>query len=245
MNPASPAARILVVEDEPKLAQLLADYLHAAGFEVECLDNGLTALDRLRAAPPDLMLLDLMLPGLDGLSLCRALRSFSSLPVIMLTARVEESDRLLGLEIGADDYICKPFSPREVVARVRTVLRRSQPAAAAPAAAIPADSQATPFMLDPDTLTASYHGHELELTRVEFRLLEVLVDSPRRVFSRDQLLGHVYDDHRVVSDRTVDSHIKNLRKKLKAASTDGSDWIRSVYGVGFALDPNHEGPPAA
>ena len=127
MNPASPAARILVVEDEPKLAQLLADYLHAAGFEVECLDNGLTALDRLRAAPPDLMLLDLMLPGLDGLSLCRALRSFSSLPVIMLTARVEESDRLLGLEIGADDYICKPFSPREVVARVRTVLRRSQP----------------------------------------------------------------------------------------------------------------------
>ncbi|MCG9025583.1 response regulator [Laribacter hongkongensis] len=236
MIPSSPPARILVVEDEPKLAQLLADYLHAAGFEVECLDNGLTALDRLRAAPPDLMLLDLMLPGLDGLSLCRALRSFSSLPVIMLTARVEESDRLLGLEIGADDYICKPFSPREVVARVRTVLRRSQPAAAAPAAAIPADSQATPFMLDPDTLTASYHGHELELTRVEFRLLEVLVDSPRRVFSRDQLLGHVYDDHRVVSDRTVDSHIKNLRKKLAQVQPD-ADPIRSVYGVGYKFEP--------
>ena len=213
MIPSSPPARILVVEDEPKLAQLLADYLHAAGFEVECLDNGLTALDRLRAAPPDLMLLDLMLPGLD-----------------------EESDRLLGLEIGADDYICKPFSPREVVARVRTVLRRSQPAAAAPAAAIPADSQATPFMLDPDTLTASYHGHELELTRVEFRLLEVLVDSPRRVFSRDQLLGHVYDDHRVVSDRTVDSHIKNLRKKLAQVQPD-ADPIRSVYGVGYKFEP--------
>ena len=231
MNPASPAARILVVEDEPKLAQLLADYLHAAGFEVECLDNGLTALDRLRAAPPDLML-----PGLDGLSLCRALRSFSSLPVIMLTARVEESDRLLGLEIGADDYICKPFSPREVVARVRTVLRRSQPAAAAPAAAIPADSQAAPFLLDPDTLMASYHGQELELTRVEFRLLEVLVASPRRVFSRDQLLGHVYDDHRVVSDRTVDSHIKNLRKKLAQVQPD-ADPIRSVYGVGYKFEP--------
>ena len=154
----------------------------------------------------------------------------------MLTARVEESDRLLGLEIGADDYICKPFSPREVVARVRTVLRRSQPAAAAPAAAIPADSQATPFMLDPDTLTASYHGHELELTRVEFRLLEVLVDSPRRVFSRDQLLGHVYDDHRVVSDRTVDSHIKNLRKKLAQVQPD-ADPIRSVYGVGYKFEP--------
>ena len=136
MNPASPAARILVVEDEPKLAQLLADYLHAAGFEVECLDNGLTALDRLRAAPPDLMLLDLMLPGLDGLSLCRALRSFSSLPVIMLTARVEESDRLLGLEIGADDYICKPYSPREVVARVKTILRRCKPQRARPAHAV-------------------------------------------------------------------------------------------------------------
>ena len=124
MIPSSPPARILVVEDEPKLAQLLADYLHAAGFEVECLDNGLTALDRLRAAPPDLMLLDLMLPGLDGLSLCRHIRETSEIPVILLTARSEETDRIVGLEMGADDYVLKPFSPRELVARIKVIFRR-------------------------------------------------------------------------------------------------------------------------
>ena len=130
MNPASPAARILVVEDEPKLAQLLADYLHAAGFEVECLDNGLTALDRLRAAPPDLMLLDLMLPGLDGLEVCRQLKKdpkTAGVPILMVTAKDEESDVVAGLELGADDYIVKPFRMKELVARVRTALRRQPP----------------------------------------------------------------------------------------------------------------------
>lgn len=223
MIPSSPPARILVVEDEPKLAQLLADYLHAAGFEVECLDNGLTALDRLRAAPPDLMLLDLMLPGLDGLSLCRALRSFSSLPVIMLTARVEESDRLLGLEIGADDYICKPFSPREVMARVRAILRRLPPRTTAG------------LQLDAGAYRASYDGVELDLTPVEFRLLHCLAATPGRVYSRDKLMDHLYHDHRVVTDRTVDSHVKNLRRKLEQVAPE-QELIHSIYGVGYKLE---------
>jgi two-component system response regulator BaeR len=219
----STPARVYVVEDEPKIAALLADYLGAAGFRVESNDSGDGALDWIRTHDPDVVLLDLMLPGVDGLAICRGVRAFSSVPILMITARVEEIDRLLGLELGADDYICKPFSPREVVARVRAVLRR---------ASATARSEAAPIVLDEEAFEARVLGRPLTLTPVEFRLLRRLVAQPGRVYSRSQLIDSLYLDHRIVSERTVDSHVKNLRRKLADA---GIDPIESVYGVGYRL----------
>jgi two-component system response regulator BaeR len=181
----------------------------------------------VRARPPSLILLDLMLPGRDGMDVCRELRSFSDVPVIMVTARAEEIDRLLGLELGADDYVCKPYSPREVVARVRAVLRRFER---------PDGARASRVQVNAETWRASLDGRPLDLTPVEFRLLEALAAKPGRVLSRDQLLDRIYDDHRVVSDRTVDSHVKNLRRKL-AAAAPGEELLSSVYGVGYRLEP--------
>lgn len=218
--------RVMVVEDEPKLAMLLGDYLRAAGYAVEHLGEGLGVIAAIRRQPPDLLLLDLMLPGRDGLEICRELRGFSQLPVIMLTARVEEIDRLLGLEAGADDYVCKPFSPREVVARVRAVLRRSAP---------PVESGRAGLVVNTQSYEASLNGAALELTPVEFRLLAALHARAGQVLSREQLMDHLYHDHRVVTDRTVDSHVKNLRRKLEAAAP-GDDPIRSIYGVGYCLE---------
>lgn len=215
---------ILVVEDEPKLASLVRDYLVAGGFEASILEQGVGAVEWIREHQPAAILLDINLPGLDGLSICREVRAFSDVPILLVTARVEEIDRLLGLELGADDYICKPFSPREVVARVRAVLRRSNPATARPSPAVE---------LDEDRFEARIHGQALNLTPVEFRLLGKLASQPGRVFSRDQLIGALYADHRVVSDRTVDSHVKNLRRKL---SDLGYDPISAVYGVGYRFE---------
>jgi two-component system response regulator BaeR len=216
-------ADILVVEDEPKLAALLRDYLQAAGHRVTCLDDGLAVVPAVRAAEPQLILLDIMLPGRDGLDICRELRSFSEVPIMLITARVEEVDRLLGLDLGADDYICKPFSPREVMARVRAILRRRPPQASGG------------LQLDAATYRASYAGVELDLTPVEFRLLHCLASTPGRVYSRDQLMDRLYDDHRVVTDRTVDSHVKNLRRKLEQVAP-GQELIHSIYGVGYKLE---------
>src|SRR5476651_1945265 len=169
---------ILIVEDEPKLAALMQDYLVAAGYPTLCLDNGLQVVPTVRAQAPRLILLDLMLPGRDGMQVCQDLRGFSAVPIIMITARVEEIDRLLGLELGADDYICKPFSPREVVARVKALVRRAR----AP------DSGATSLSLDREALKATVRGKPIPLTAVEFRLLAALHAQPGRIFSRDQLL---------------------------------------------------------
>ncbi len=220
------ARRILIVEDEPKIAALLRDYLAAEGYATEHRAKGTGVVDAVRQAPPDLLLLDLMLPGKDGLSICREIRAFSTLPIIMLTARVEEIDRLLGLELGADDYICKPFSPREVVARVKTVLRRSSAAGTSIEAAI---------KLDADAFAASIAGKSLDLTPVEFRLFNTLAAHPGRVFSRNQLMDILYVDHRVVSDRTVDSHVKNLRRKIVDAGGN-DDWVQSIYGMGYKFE---------
>lgn len=221
------SADILVVEDEPKIAELLADYLRAAGHAPRIVGHGNEVIPAVRARMPDVILLDLMLPGRDGIDICRELRSFSNVPVIMITARVEEVDRLLGLELGADDYICKPFSPREVVARVKALLRRLQ-AGAAPAGA-------PGLVIDPDRFEATLDGERLDLTAVEFRLLQTLAATPGRVYSRDQLMERIYSDHRVVGDRTVDSHVKNLRRKL-AAVRPGAELIQSVYGVGYRFE---------
>lgn len=217
---------ILVVEDEPKLAAVLSDYLRAAGYAVHVLADGREVVPRVRDHPPALLLLDLMLPGKDGLSVCRELRSFTELPVIMVTARTEEIDRLLGLELGADDYVCKPYSPREVVARVKAVLRRLERSR---------EASGGRLRIDTATWEAALDGRPLALTPVEFRLLEALAGRPGRVLSREQLLARIYDDHRVVSDRTVDSHIKNLRRKLQEAAP-GEDLVRSVYGIGYRLE---------
>ena len=230
-NPAgmSRPSTVLVVEDEPKIAALLHDYLTQEGFAAHTLDNG-TAVDGwVREHKPDLVLLDLMLPGKDGLTVCRQLREHSTVPIIMVTARVEEIDRLLGLELGADDYICKPFSPREVVARVKALLRRVEMLQASP------DDNVHGIVIDEGRFAATINDRKLELTPVEFRLLALLVGQPGRVFSREQLMNRIYLDGRIVSDRTVDSHVKNLRQKIEGV-TGRNDIIRSIYGVGYKLE---------
>ncbi|MFI8416557.1 two-component system response regulator BaeR [Serratia sp. NPDC078593] len=217
--------QIMIVEDEPKLGQLLVDYLQAAGYATHWLTNGNEVIPAVHQQPPALILLDLMLPGSDGLTVCRELRRFTDIPIMMVTAKIEEIDRLLGLEIGADDYICKPYSPREVVARVKTILRRcSRPLENAP--------EEAQLYIDEPRFQASYHGQMLDLTPAEFRLLKTLASQPGNVFSREQLLNNLYDDYRVVTDRTIDSHIKNLRRKLEALDGEKA-FIRSVYGVGY------------
>lgn len=225
----SDPARILIVEDEPKIAGLLRDYLQQSHYETHWIDRGDTVGEWVRANPPNLILLDLMLPGKDGLTVCRELRSHSQVPIIMVTARVDEVDRLIGLELGADDYICKPFSPREVVARVKALLRRAEAIKADPAAACRG------ITVDQEKFSAAVDGQALNLTPVEFRLLALLAGQPGRVFSRDQLMDRIYLDGRVVSDRTVDSHVKNLRQKIHDA-TGIDDVIRSIYGVGYKLE---------
>lgn len=216
--------KILVVEDEVKLAELLKDYLVQADFSPWLIHNGSEVVEQVKQNLPDLILLDLMLPGKDGLTICKEIRAFSNVPIIILTAKVEEIDRLLGLELGADDYICKPFSPREVIARIKTVLRRSQPEQLL--------ASNTHFLLNEATYQLTYHNKTLSLTAIEFNILKVLTKEPGRIFSRSQLIAHIYHDHRVVSERTVDSHIKKLRKKLHDDLPD-TELIQSVYSVGY------------
>jgi two-component system response regulator BaeR len=220
------SAKVLIVEDEAKLARVLDEYLALAGYATRICGNGLEAMPMVRSWTPDLILLDLMLPGQDGLSVCREVRAHGAVPIIIVTARVDEIDRLLGLELGADDYVCKPFSPREVVARVKAVLRRAQD-----------DRERIPqrMSIDVTRFVAKFDGVPLALTPVEFRLLAMLAAQPGRIFTRSQVLDSLYEDRRVVTDRTVDSHVKNLRRKLQCISPD-EELIRSVYGVGYKLE---------
>ncbi|MFH1215503.1 MAG: response regulator [Pseudomonadota bacterium] len=216
---------ILIVEDEPRLADLHRDYLQQAGYATECISDGTAVVSWVKEYTPILILLDLMLPGKDGLEICKEIRSFSSVPIIMVTARVDEIDRLLGLELGADDYICKPFSPREVLARVKAVLRRSS--------ATVQNNQV--LELDPECYVATLQGRKLDLTAVEFQLLNILSKKPGRIFTRDQLMDSIYTDRRIVCDRTIDSHIKKLRKKIFTVAPD-LEIIHSVYGVGYKYE---------
>ena len=230
---------ILVVEDDAKIADMLTNYLHMHNFETTVCGNGLDAVPLVRATTPALVILDLMLPGQDGLAVCQQLLAFSNVPIIMVTARVDEIDRLLGLDTGADDYVCKPFSPREVVARIQALLRRAEgslsahgPTAAAHGTAAP---RATLLLADDATQTIRWDGQTLPLTPVEFRLLRLLMSRPSHVFSRARLLDHLHHDLRDVSDRAIDSHIKNLRRKLEAAGAVGHN-VASVYGVGYRFE---------
>jgi len=219
--------RILIVDDEPKIVRVLRGYLEAAGFQVIAAYDGAEALAAFRNEAPDLIVLDLMLPKVDGLDVARSIRRESDVPIIMLTARVDEADRLIGLELGADDYVTKPFSPREVVARVRAVLRRvggSEPTSRVLAAGDVA--------LDLDKRQATVSGRLVELTPTEFDLLATLVENPGRVFSRMQLLdkiqGYTYEGY----ERTVDAHVKNLRQKIEEDPKHPS-YILTVYGLGY------------
>lgn len=221
--------RILVVEDERKIALLLREYLEKAGYQVSILDEGDQVAAQVRKSAPDLILLDIMLPGRDGMAVCREVRKFSSVPIIMVTAKVEEVDRLIGLELGADDYICKPFSPREVVARVKAVLRRMHPA--------PEEKTISggAILVDEQRRLVTVNGKKLELTPNEFGLLKLLLANPSRVFSRSELVSRVQGYGYEGYDRTIDSHIKNLRKKI-AALLPGEEVITSVYGIGYKID---------
>jgi two-component system, OmpR family, response regulator BaeR len=218
--------KILIVEDEPKLATVLADYLKAAGFETGILDNGTDVVPWMKDRKPDLVLLDVMLPGRSGMDVCKDIRTFSSVPIIMVTARVEEIDRLLGLELGADDYVCKPFSPREVVARVKAVLRRTRDGRT---------MRVEGLVLDEQRYQATLGGRDLGLTAVEFKLLQLLVEHPGRIYGRQQIMEKIYPDDRFVSDRTVDSHIKKLRRKIEVVDPR-TTLIQSVYGVGYKFE---------
>jgi two-component system, OmpR family, response regulator BaeR len=239
VNRPVPVARsILVVEDDAKIADMLANYLRAQGFDAAIVGDGRDAVNTVRQRPPALVLLDLMLPGLDGVAVCRELRQFSDVPIIMVTARVDEIDRLLGLDVGADDYICKPFSPREVVARVNALLRRAEgrlsPQSTGPVGRVDATVPAA-FQIDLPGQRALWRGQSLPLTPVEFRLFKLLLSRPGHVFARARLLDAVHEDFRDVSDRAIDSHIKNLRRKLEqAGATEAS--IVSVYGAGYRFD---------
>ncbi len=227
MSPQRGKQLILIVEDDAKIADMLANYLHMHGFATELCGDGQDAVTRIRQQAPALIVLDLMLPGLDGMAVCTEVRTFSTVPIIMVTARVDEIDRLLGLDTGADDYVCKPFSPREVVARIKALLRRSEGALAKPVVAA--------FAVDEARQQINWHGQPLPLTPVEFRLMRQLMSRPGQVFARARLLDTLHEDQRDVSDRAIDSHIKNLRRKLEQAGT-GEAGISSVYGVGYRFD---------
>ena len=215
---------ILIVEDEIKLANLLADYFQLTEYSPHLIHHGDEVIAWVKNNQPKAILLDIMLPGKNGIDLCKEIRKFSNVPILMVTAKVEEIDRLLGLELGADDYICKPFSPREVVARVKAVLRRTQTFEA------PSDI----LKLDEHRFMVIFQHKEVSLTSVEFHLLKLLANQPERIFTREQLMQNMYSDHRIVNDRTIGSHIKKLRKKLSDIS-DGKDWVQSVYGTGYRL----------
>jgi two-component system response regulator BaeR len=228
--------RILVVEDDARIADMLDNYLQAQGWRTTVLGNGLQVVPEIRRLEPALVLLDIMLPGQDGVQVCREVRAFSALPIIMVTARVDEIDRLIGLEVGADDYVCKPFSPREVVARIKALLRRADGRLGAAVAS-------HGFRVDDNALRIAWEEHWLPLTPLEFRLFKRLLSRPGHVFSRNALLESVHEDFRDTTDRAIDSHIKNLRRKVGKVRPQGSAIV-SVYGMGYRFDPDAEEPAA-
>jgi two-component system response regulator BaeR len=217
---------ILIVEDELELATVTEKYLQHAGFDTQIIDNGLVVVDWVKQHRPDVILLDIMLPGKDGLTICQEIGEFSDTPIIMTTAKIDEVDRLIGLKAGADDYVCKPYSPREVVARVKICLRRMHKL----------DTLNDPVSIDEQRLTITLNGQTIALTVLEFNLFRLLYHNPRRIYSRQHIIDNIYYDYRIVSEQTVNSHIRNLRKKLTDLSPD-YELIHSIYAVGYRYDP--------
>ena len=221
---------VLIVEDEARLAELLADYCRHEGHTPKVAGDLASARKALNAGDIDIILLDVMLPDGSGLDLCKEVRAHSDLPILVISARVDELDRLLGLELGADDYICKPYSPREVMARIKAVMRRHG------REAVPDSRQP---VLDESRLSISVSGQSAVLSTVEFALLAFLAERPGHIRSRSQIMDRIYPDHRVVSDRTIDSHVKKLRQKL-AEHFPEWHFIDSVYGAGYRYDARNE-----
>jgi DNA-binding response OmpR family regulator len=221
-------ATILIVDDEPKIVRLVADYLAAAGFGVSTARTGDEALMRVRTETPDLVVLDLGLPGLDGLDVTRAIRRTGDLPIIMLTARDDETDRVIGLELGADDYVTKPFSPRELVARVRAVLRRHA------GSGLSEQLRAGDLVLDVPRMRVTRSGEAVELTATEFQLLAAMARHPGRVFTRSQLLDAIHGVAFEAYERAIDAHVKNIRRKLETEPR-APRHLLTVYGVGYRL----------
>jgi two-component system alkaline phosphatase synthesis response regulator PhoP len=221
---------VLVVDDEPKIAKLAKDYLERGGFQVVTVGDGPSAVQATRSERPDMIVLDLNLPGMDGLDVCRQISRISDVPIIMLTARVEETDRLIGLELGADDYITKPFSPRELVARVRAVLRRVQGGIHQPG-----HIRVGQLEIDVDGHRVSRDGEALDLTRNEFTVLAVLAQHAGQTFSRGQLVDRLHGVAYEGFDRSIDSHVKNLRRKIEPDPTEPT-YVQTVYGVGYRFN---------
>ncbi|MGC3988123.1 MAG: response regulator [Chthoniobacteraceae bacterium] len=224
--PAHDAFRILVVEDDRRIRDVLEYALQAEGWAVQLVSRGQEAVSTCRENAPGLVVLDIGLPDVDGFEVCRQLRTFSQVPVLFLTSRGDEINRVVGLEIGGDDYVVKPFSPRELVARIKAIRRRLTPQA--PATATGASVHYGPIAIDPARFTVTCDGEPVSLTKQEFRLLEILAGQPGRVFTRDQLLDQAWPEGGLVTDRTIDAHIKTLRKKFTA-----HDFIETVRGIGY------------
>lgn len=230
--------QVLIVEDEPKIAQILVDVLTRENYSTSVLHDGLNAVEEIKTKQPDFVILDIMLPNKDGLSICKEVRTFSDVPIMMLTARIDEIDRLIGLDFGADDYVCKPFSAREVVARVKTILRRSNSILDSAQEIISYQQ----IHLNLSRHQCKVHDKIVDLTPVEFRLLHALINKPGLVFSRDKLMNHCYEDERIVSQRTIDSHMKNLRSKISVDEDSQHDEassiaeLHSIYGIGYKIE---------
>jgi two-component system OmpR family response regulator len=223
--------KILVVDDDPHIRDLIRFALRKEGFEVADAGDGLAALEAHRREAPDLVILDILMPELDGTEVCRRLRKQHATPIIFLSSKDEELDRIVGLELGGDDYVTKPFSPRELVARVRAVLRRRP---AEPPTEAPRQIRSGLLSLDLHAFTAHWNGQSLTLTVTEFGILRALASHPGRVLTRDNLMDAAYDDRRFVSDRTIDSHVRRIRAKLRAA---GGDPLETIHGLGYKLNP--------
>lgn len=220
---------VLLVEDEEMIAQVQQAYLQNAGYTVLWRDRGDAVIDVVKEYSPDIVLLDIMIPdaqGRDGIALCREIREFSDVPVMMISAKVEEFDRIIGFENGADDYMCKPFSPKEMVMRVQALIRRRQPS----------NSTSAIFVYDEAAQIIRYGDKKIDLTPTELRLFVTMLEQPERVFSRDQLITNAYNDNLDVFDRAIDSHIKNLRKKISIVLPE-IDVVQSVYGLGYRYSP--------
>jgi two-component system catabolic regulation response regulator CreB len=230
------AMKVLLVEDEPAIADTLVYALRTECFEVRHALTGQAALEAFAETPFDFVILDIGLPDMTGLEVCKHLRERTTVPVLFLTARDGEVDRILGLELGGDDYVTKPFSPREIVARIRAILRRSTPPAAGPVpvkAAVPTGT----LHHDPAAMRIHCHGRELDLTAHEYKLLLVFMKNPRRVLSRDQLLDHAWADPGAVTDRTIDAHVKSIRAKLRAVKAGAEELIQTRRGLGYLFVP--------
>jgi len=226
---------ILIVDDEVKIANVLNNYLLKSGYETKMLHDGIDVMKAIEEQTPELVLLDVMLPNVDGLTLCKEIKEKYNFPVILVTARRDEIDRIMGLEIGADDYVCKPFSPKEVVARVKARLRTTSPINTPSSA--PNNTPIEGLSIDFEEKVVWFYDERLDLTPVEYRLLITLLQKPGFAVSREKLLDEIYEDKRIVGDRTVDSHVKNLRKKFQKIDPE-TNLFKSVYKRGYKLEEN-------